>query len=268
MSAPPKGIVSASPAPSVSGKPAASATAARPSGPESLWTKLRRRPHPLTSVAFTVPVFLVYHLGVLLIPRRSQVDFVSTLVLRLLDASVPAYVMGTLAVALMLLLIVWVQQKRGAVPASSFGRVLLEATGCALLLLTSVGWATHQLFSPSEAGALSTLNVPEKLLLATGSGFHEEFLFRALLISGGSWLLGKLSNLNPRVALIICMLGSAVVSALVQTFLMSTEPFTLLAAAYRALEGLLFAILYVTRGFAVTVYGHVFYDALCFFVYA
>ena len=43
-----------------------------------LWDMLRKRPHPLVSIAYTVPVFLVYHLGIAYImklQRFHEVDF-------------------------------------------------------------------------------------------------------------------------------------------------------------------------------------------------
>jgi hypothetical protein len=235
---------------------------------QRFWTAVRTRPDPLTSIAFTVPIFLLYHLGLLLVDARSQVDFISTWVLALLDASVPAYVMTTLAFALVLLLTVWVEQKRGVVPISSLGRVLVEALACALLVLMSVGWASHQLLRANVDGAVSSLGVFDKLVLAAGTGFHEEFIFRVLLISGGSALLARVFRMSGRVALLVCMVLSSIAFSLAHNFGSLGEPFVLDIAGYRVLEGLMFAILYVTRGFATAAYAHFFYEALVFFVYA
>ena len=235
---------------------------------QRFWTAVRKRPDPLTSIAFTIPIFLVYHLGLLLVDERSPVDFVSTWVLSLLDASVPAYVMTTLAFALILLLTVWVEQRRGALPISSLGRVLVEALACALLVLMSVGWASHQLLHSGASAALESLGVFDKLVLAAGSGFHEEFIFRALLISGGTALLSRVFRISPRTALLTCMVASSVLFALAHNFGKYGEPFVFSVAGYRTLEGLAFAMLYVTRGFATAAYAHFFYEALVFFVYA
>lgn len=226
-----------------------------------------KRPDPLTSVAFTVPLFLFYHLGILLVDRRSQVDFISTLVFRVVETSVPAYVLMTLALTLILLLAVWVQQKRGAVPVSSFNRVLLESIGFGALALMALGWGTHEVRS-GEVGALSVLSVFDKVLVAAGSGFHEEFIFRALLVTGGAWLLHKLGKVRQRFALVIAMLVSSVLFSLAHYFVIFDEPFSWSVAGFRVLEGLLFATLYVFRGFAVAVYAHALYDLLAFFVYA
>jgi hypothetical protein len=266
-----------SPAPVPGNKPADPKPAvptAPPKAPSLFWSKMLRRPDRLTSIAFTLPVFLLYHLGILLVDRRSQIDFISTLMLRLLDASVPAYVLTTLALALVLLLIVWVQQKRGAVPPSSFGRVIGESAFFAVTILMGLGWATHQLARAGEASdatAATGLRVFDKLVLAAGSGFHEEFIFRALLISGGLAVLSRVFGRKPRSALITrvsIMIASSIAFALAQHFVIYGDPFSWSVAGYRVLEGLVFAMLYVSRGFAVAVYTHAFYEALAFFVYS
>jgi hypothetical protein len=231
------------------------------------WTALRKRPDPLTSIAFTVPIFLLYHLGLLLVDARSQVDFISSWVFSLLDASVPAYVILTLAFALMLLVVVWVEQKRGVVPKSSMGRVIVEALACALLVLMSVGWASHRLLHSDEVNPLAALGVFDKLVLAAGTGFHEEFIFRALLISGGAALLGRVFRISGRTALGLCVVLSCVTFSLAHNFGKFGEPFVASVAGYRALAGLAFAVLYVTRGFATVAYAHFFYEALVYFVY-
>jgi len=41
------------------------------------------------------------------------------------------------------------------------------------------------------SSALSSLGVFDKLVLAAGTGFHEEFLFRALLIPAAARLLAR-----------------------------------------------------------------------------
>src|ERR1700761_5347303 len=104
-------------------------TAEAPNWRVRSWAAVRRRPDPLTSVAFTVPLFLVYHLGILMLDkgRRTQLDFISTWIQSLLQQSTPLYMMVTLAVALILLITVWIEQRRGAVPPHSFARVALEA---------------------------------------------------------------------------------------------------------------------------------------------
>jgi membrane protease YdiL (CAAX protease family) len=232
-----------------------------------MWDVVRKRPNPLVSIAFTVPVFLVYHLGVLVIDRRHDVDFISTLVQKLLDASLPAYVLVTLALALALLVITWVQQKRGKAEIHLFRRVFAESLGAALLILMSIGWATHEVRT-GEALSIPYMGFLEKLILAAGAGFHEEFIFRALLITGASWVLTKLTKWKHWVSLLVCSVISSVLFSLAHYFVLADEAFVMQVAGFRVLEGLLFAGLYITRGFATVVYAHALYDLMAFYLYS
>ena len=272
MSAPPNAPKTPAPAPDKASTPAAKpAPAPVPLGEERtsavVWDIIRKRPKPLMSVALTMPVFLLYHLGVLAVDRHSQVDFVSTLVLRVLEASTPAYVLMTLALALMLLLTTWVQQKRGKILEHSFGRILAESMAGAIFALMTIGWATHEALA-GEASTISAMTVFEKVVLAAGAGFHEEFVFRALLVTGAAWAVTKLTRWKPTVSLVVCMIGSSLLFSFAHYFVIFDEPFVLSVAGYRVLEGLLFATLYVTRGFAVAVYAHALYDLMAFFMYS
>ena len=234
---------------------------------ERTWASIRRRPDPLTSIAFTVPLFLIYHLGILAVDRRTDLDFVSSWVRGLLNESIPAYVLVTLAFALLLLMMVWIQQKRGAVQSASIVRVMLEGFACALFVLMSMGWATHRVMRSAPVPGLSALNVFEKVVLASGAGFYEEFIFRALLVTGGTALVLRIVRVGRRGALLISILLSSMLFSLAHNIGVYGEPFVPEVAGYRVLEGILFAFLFVARGFATVAYAHAFYDALVFFVY-
>ena len=264
MSAPPK-------PPAPASAPAQPAKPKPPLGEEPnhtlLWDMIRKRPNPLVSIAYTVPVFLLYHLGILGVDRRHEVDFISTSVLRLLNASTPAYVLLTLAMSLLLLVLAWLQQKRGKVVAHSFKRVLAESLGAALLVLMSIGWATHEVRT-GEALDVPALRLPTKIVLAAGAGFHEEFIFRALLITGASWALTKLTKWKPWVSLIVCAIISSALFSLAHYFVLADEELVMSVAGFRVLEGLMFATLYITRGFAVAVYAHCLYDLMAFYLYS
>jgi membrane protease YdiL (CAAX protease family) len=234
------------------------------------------------SIAFTVPVFLIYHLGILLIGRRHDADIISTLVQSLLawepidldahlkpcpSALVPAYVAVTFGAALLMLGVTWVQQKRGKAEIHLFRRVFAESLGAALLILVSIGWATHEVRT-GESLNVQYLTFLEKLVLAAGAGFHEELIFRALLITGASWALTKLTKWKAWVSLLVCTLISSLLFSLAHHFVLADEEFIMHVAGFRVLEGCLFAALYLTRGFAAVVYAHVLYDLMAFYLYS
>ena len=220
----------------------------------------RGKPDPLSSVALTVPVFLLYHLGIVLIDKRNGVDWVSGLTLRLLDSSVMAYVGVTLALAGGLIGALWLLRRKGKVRAFQLMPIIAESTGWALLMLVTVGWVTQQVLSAGAA-----LTPLEKLVMSAGAGFHEELVFRVLLISGGVRLLMRAGSMAAPRAWAIALIGSAVVFSLVHHVGALGEPFTLAAFVFRTFAGLFLSLVYVARGFAVAVYTHALYDVLIFF---
>jgi len=79
----------------------------------SAW--LRRRHDPLTGLLLTIPVFLIYHLGILFINLRNGVDLVSGLTFELLHRSPLAYVGVTLGYAAAIAIAAYVLRRRGAI---------------------------------------------------------------------------------------------------------------------------------------------------------
>lgn len=236
-----------------------------------LWTRIRKRPAALISVAYTVPVFLAYQLGILWLDRhgkhghpdeveRSGFDLVSSWMLRLIDASVPAYVLLTLALALVLLVTTWVYQKRGKIAESPHKRVFWEALSAAVIGLAVLSYISHRVLQ-GEASNISSLPVLDRVILAIGSGFHEELVFRGLLISGGSWALMKFGKVRKQyLALAICTVASSALYSLTHFFLIGGDTFSVAVAMFRVVEAVFFAALYLSRGFAVAVYTHTFYN--------
>ncbi|HEX2676054.1 MAG TPA: hypothetical protein VHM19_05425, partial [Polyangiales bacterium] len=172
---PPVPAPTATPAPSSTAAPVpapAPAAVPAPAGP-GFWQRLVARPDPLTGLSLTLPVFVLYHLGLLLIePQRSDSDLITGLMLRLLEESRSAYVIATLLLALVLSVLTWVQHKRGAAQHFAFARVLAESAALAFLLLVTLGWATHRLASGVALTATSALSPIAKVVLACGTGFH------------------------------------------------------------------------------------------------
>lgn len=232
------------------------------------WDKLKKRPDPLTSIALTIPVFLLYHLGILVVDTRSDVDLISNVVLGILKSSPPVYVVGTLALALIVATVTWIEERRGVSTSVPLTRVWLEGGAFALVVLAAFGWATSRVLRSTDPAGLETLGVWDKIVLAAGTGFHEEFIFRALLVTGVGALLTKIFRVSKNGALAVAIGLSSIAFALIHNVGPRGEPFLFDVAAVRVLLGGLFAGLYLLRGFAVAVYGHVFFELLVYFLYA
>jgi hypothetical protein len=235
-----------------------------------LWARAQRgKADPFTSAVLTVPVFLLYHLGILVIDHRNGVDWISELMFALLEASVTAYVATTLALAGLLAIALWVLQKRGRLRPIALLPMVLESAFWAVGMLLTVGYATAQLTAELSVPALSDhglvlLGPVDKLVLAAGAGFHEELAFRVVLFSGGALLLTQI-GLGAGRAYVIAALGSALLFSFVHHLGPYGEPLALAPFVFRALAALYLTFVYAARGFAVAVYAHALYDIFIFF---
>lgn len=154
-------------------------------------------------------------------------------------------------------------RRGGPVRASTLAAMLGESLLLALVFGLVVGTATAQLVGPLRtlaAGGGLDGDVLSRLTLSLGAGLYEELLFRvvvvALLANGFRLLFG-----TSRVA-------GGIVGAVVGALLFSAfhyigplgEPMQLESFVFRALAGLAFSGLYLTRGFGITAWTHALYD--------
>jgi membrane protease YdiL (CAAX protease family) len=91
-----------------------------------------------------------------------------------------------------------------------------------------------------------------------GAGLFEEFLFRVLLLNA---LLGLTRlMLAEWLGVLVSILGASFLFALAHYIGPLGDPLRLDSFLFRWLAGLLFTVLYYSRGFAVTAYAHALYD--------
>jgi len=236
-------------------------------GRAGIVARLTRRTDPLTSLVLTTPVFLVYHVGLLLTDVRNGVDFVSGPLLALAQASLPLYLGLTALLAGGIVLAGWALRGRGEVHPRELVPVLVESAIWAALLAVTVGWVTARLFAftaaPLQAGP-PPLGPLGALVLSAGAGFHEELVFRVGFFAGGAALLARFGGLRPVRAALVAAVGSALIFSAAHYVGPFGDPFALTSFTFRALFGLALAGLYRLRGFAIAVYAHALYDVFVF----
>ena len=224
---------------------------------------LAKRHDPLTGLVMTVPVFLVYHLGILLVDLRNGADLVTGVALALLDFSSLAYVAVTLAFAAGIVGAAAWLRGRSRIEPRELVPVLLESLVLAMLMAFTVGLAVERLFAaqvgPRPLGPL------EKLVMACGAGFHEELLFRVVLFGGGVELLRRVGRSPLRALLVAGVVSSLLFSAAHYVGSLG-DALRATSFVFRFLSGAFLAAVYRLRGFAVAVYTHTLYDLLVFFV--
>jgi len=227
---------------------------------------LTHKHDPLTGIVLTVPVFLVYHLGILLIDLRNGVDFFTELTLSLLERSLLAYVGLTVAIALGLIGALWFLRRRkdARFRPQELIPVLVEGVVLAVVMMFTVGWATQQLL-PGQAGP-APMGPLDRLVLSCGAGFHEELVFRAGLFAGGAAILSR--RFSETKSFLLAALVSSVLFSAIHYVGPMGDPFTLQSFLFRMLAGVYFVVVYHFRGFAVAVYTHTIYDLIVMFIFA
>jgi membrane protease YdiL (CAAX protease family) len=245
-------------------KPSRESSEGKPTKRGGFKAWLTRRHDPLTSLLLTIPVFLLYHLGIVPISMRNGVDLVSGLTFRLLDESLLAYVGVTVGYAAAIGVAVAVLRKKNKIHPAEWLPVLGESAVLAVVMSLSVGWATNRLFD-WQTGAHG-MSAFEKLVMAAGAGFHEELIFRVCLFAGGAFLLARFTKLGETKSALLSALVSSLVFSAIHYVGPFGDPFTLVSFTFRVLAGLYLAAVYRFRGFAVAVYTHFIYDVIVFFV--
>jgi membrane protease YdiL (CAAX protease family) len=126
-----------------------------------------------------------------------------------------------------------------------------------------VGTATAQLVGPLRslaAGGGLQGGALARLTLSLGAGLYEELLFRVVIVA-------LLAN-GFRVLFGAGRVWSGIAATIIGAILFSTfhyigplgEPLRLESFVFRALAGLAFSALYLTRGFGITAWTHALYD--------
>lgn len=225
---------------------------------------LRKGHDPLASLYLTIPVFLIYHLGILGVRSRNGVDFVSRAMFEVLDYSTGAYVALTLGLAAGLAAAVWILRRTSSFRTSEWLPMLGESLVLAVVVPLIAAWTTQQLFGWWIG--LGSMSAYEKVVMAAGAGFHEELIFRVGLFGGLVFLLTRVFKASVTKAVLAAAVLSALVFSGIHYVGFFGDDFQLASFTFRALGGLLLAAVYWWRGFAVAVYTHMFYDLLVFFL--
>ncbi len=232
--------------------------------PSKIRAWLRKGHDPLAGLYLTIPVFLLYHIGILFTTTRNGADFVSNATLRLLHSSQLAYVAVTVGFALGLIVVVQILRRTSRFKVSEWLPMMGESLVFAIVVPFVAAWVTHKLFVWMMAGP--SLTAFEKVVMSAGAGFHEELLFRVVLFSGLALLLQKVTKASATKAALVAALLSALAFSGVHYIGPMGDEFLLASFAFRAFAGVLLAALYWWRGFAVAVYTHMFYDLMVMFI--
>ena len=112
------------------------------------------------------------------------------------------------------------------------------------------------------AGPAGALDLPTQLMVSLGAGIYEELLFRVLVVGTLAWLAKRVFGWGPVAAGLFATILGALVFSLFHYIGPYGDAFRLSSFAFRAIAGVLFSGLYLTRGFGITAWTHALYDVL------
>ncbi|HYK89170.1 MAG TPA: CPBP family glutamic-type intramembrane protease [Acidobacteriota bacterium] len=211
---------------------------------------------PAYTAALLLPFFILYHTGTIIL-RTTYINGADALIIRLLSALSVHSVFAS-ALVLLACFVVWQFRTRASwkVEPSKLLVMFLESLFFAILLFTAFGWiSVHLSTVQGRAGGGFA-----RLVLYCGAGIYEELVFRGFLLGALLLTFSKALGMKTVPASICAALLAALLFSLFHYIGRTGDHFTLAGFIQRALGGLYFSILFVTRGFGITAASHALYD--------
>ena len=240
--------------------------------PQGSTSSLLAKPSPWVDLALTIPIFVLYQLGVVGLGVRNGTDVVTGPLTKLAEGNLWAYFGITLGGGLVFGLVLFVLGRgRGFKPAKLL-QISIEGVVYAILMRAGASYVVGRMF----AGPPQVSDPFTGFIMSMGAGFYEELAFRVVLFGLGAkvlvWWFAKrkvqmvagqpVSGVGLRGALV--MVAWALVAAAGFSAMHYIgpygDPFQLGSFVFRMLLGLALTLIYATRGFAAAVWAHATYD--------
>lgn len=155
-------------------------------------------------------------------------------------------------------------RRHGPPRLAVFGGMAAESVVYALLLGLVAGALTSFLLTGRlmtvQGGSGAPFDLPVTLMISLGAGIYEELVFRVLLVAGLAALAGRGFGWKPAPAGVFAAVLGALIFSAFHYVGPYGDPWRLGSFTFRAVAGLLFSGLYLTRGFGITAWSHALYD--------
>ncbi len=222
--------------------------------------------HPLNCLLFLLPLIAVYELGSLLVgdlplesPPQRVIAFYWIVQFLGLFTAVPTYLPGLLLLAILGL---WhyVAGQRWRLRWRTLGGMAVESLlFCVPLLVLNRLFQVYVLAGlAGEPGA--ALGLGERLVVALTAGIYEELIFRLLLIWALKLLLVDVLELSASGSMVAIVVAAAVLFG--GYHYVGREAFAWRTFLFRTAAGLFLGMIFVLRGFGITVGTHATYDVV------
>ena len=215
------------------------------------------------SFLFTIPLFFIYEVGILFLSKddilvvRNGADF---LMRSILESFGIFGLYGLGAIFLIGFIITYIyffndKSNKSIRPDYLF-----------IMIFESVCWALILYFLLSKF-MLVLMNpigktITQQVTLAVGAGIYEEFLFRVMLISGLTGIIGFVFLWSEKVRKATALIIAAGIFSAFHFVGDYGDFFSMELFLLRFFAGIVLGILYIARGFGITAYAHSIYDLI------
>lgn len=218
-----------------------------------------------TSLLLVIPLFVVYQIGVLATGGvRNGVDFLSDAMWLVSDGEVLKYLGINVVILLAFIGLTLYLRRKGRFSPGVFPYVVAESAIYAMLLgtviLQTMSWLGMGKLLAAGSGA--EYGLIASIVLSLGAGVYEETVFR-LIGMGGLFALGtKAFNMPAWMSAVCAVVLSSLVFSGIHYIGSLGDTFMLGSFMFRFFAGVILAVIFYLRGFAVAVYTHAIYDII------
>ena len=226
----------------------------------SYWRSTRS---PLYSFLFTVPLFLIYEIGIFLTSSddmfvlRNGADALMRQILATFGIT-GLYWVGV--IFFIGFIITFILQRK------FWEETQIHSDYFLLMTVESVGWSVLIYFFMTNVYLLlmnpTGSMLVQQVTLAVGAGIYEEFLFRVLLIAGISVILGFIFQWSDKSRNWAAMVIAAGIFSSFHFIGEYGDFFSFNIFMVRFLAGIALGTLYFLRGFGITGWSHAVYDLI------
>ena len=215
------------------------------------------------SFLFTIPLFFIYEVGILFLSKddilvvRNGADF---LMRSILESFGIFGLYGLGAIFLIGFIITYIyffnDKSNKSIRADYLFIMIFESVCWALILYFLLSKFMLVLMNPIGK------TITQQVTLAVGAGIYEEFLFRVMLISGLTGIIGFVFLWSDKVRKAAALIIAAGIFSAFHFVGDYGDFFSMELFLLRFFAGIVLGILYIARGFGITAYAHSIYDLI------
>jgi len=215
------------------------------------------------SFLFTIPLFFIYEVGILFLSKddilvvRNGADF---LMRSILESFGILGLYGLGAIFLIGFIITYIyffnDKSNKSIRADYLFIMIFESVCWALILYFLLSKFMLVLMNPIGK------TITQQVTLAVGAGIYEEFLFRVMLISGLTGIIGFVFLWSEKARKAAALIIAAGIFSAFHFMGDYGDYFSMELFLLRFFAGIVLGVLYIARGFGITAYAHSIYDLI------